>query len=182
MVSGRNVRLLLSVFFCVSALITIGCTAAYFTDADTAVNSFFVDKNMIEVSEEFEQPVKGEKTVKKPLVINTGNTTCYVRAMVVVSDSRAKEYFAIYANSTEGINTADWKEASDGWLYYSHAVKKDEKTTPVFTHIFLAEEIPDSLLGFTVDVIFESVQSKGYGSASEAFESLKEGGGYRAKD
>lgn len=175
--TNKIFRLLLVILFLFISLFTIRGTVAYFTDADTVVNSFFVDKNAIEAVEEFEPPIKGKRTLKSPAALNTGSTNCYVRAQVIVSDSRAEEYFSFYYNDTEGFNAGDWKEESDGWLYYCKNLKKGEMTTPVFSHVFLSENIPDNLLGFTVDVIFESVQSKGYISARKAFESLKEGGG-----
>ena len=173
---NKKVHLLLVVLFFLFSIFTIGGTLAYFTDADTVVNTFYVDKNVIEVEEEFEQPIRGKKTIKTPTALNTGNTDCYVRALVVVSDSRAENYFTFYYNDAEGFNTSDWKEEDDGWMYYRKSIKRDEMTAPVFSHIFLSQNLPDSLQGFTIDVLFESVQSKGFPNAKKAFAALKEGG------
>ena len=153
-----------------------GGVLAYLSDADRALNVLEVGGNTITAEEEFEQPGRGKKTVKKPTAVNTGSNDCYVRARVVLSDSRAADYLTYYNNSTAGFNTASWVEDGDGWMYYKYILKTGEKSDPVFTHIELSH-IPDSLLGFTIDVVFESVQSEGFDNARDAFESLEKGGG-----
>ena len=70
---------------------------------------------------------------------------------------------------SSGMNTTDWKIGEDGWFYYQNILKTGEKTSPVFTHIQLQENIPDMLKDFTIDVLFESVQSEGFADAHEAF-------------
>lgn len=151
--------------------------SAYFLDADQEINSFKIDKNEIIIEEEFQTPQKGEKTVKRPMALNVGETECYVRARIILSDSRAKDYINYYCNDTKGFDTSKWKESTDGWLYYADTLKVSEKTVPVFTHIQLLDSMPDIFMGCSIDVIFESVQSEGFKNAQEAFGALgKEGG------
>ena len=157
-------------------VVSIGAISAYFVTTDEEVNDFYVDKNEITVEEEFDKPEKGKKTVKKPVALNTGSADCYVRAMVVVSDSRAAEYFKYYNNNTAGFNTSDWTSDSDGWMYYKYTLESGERTSPVFTHIQVLDSMPDAFMDFTIDVVFESVQSENYSSAKTAFASLAKGG------
>lgn len=158
-------------------LLNVNVIAAYFSDADEKVNTFSVGHNEITIEEEFDPPIKDQKTVKRPTAKNTGRVDCYVRAKVIISDSRACPYFEYYYNDSLGFNTQNWIEGDDGWMYYDSILEVGEKTTPVFTHIKLLDSIPDSFLGFTIDVVFESVQSNDFETAEDAFGALIKGGG-----
>ncbi len=150
---------------------------AYLRDTDQAVNTFVVGNNEISITEEFDPPQKDQKTVKKPVIVNTGMTDGYVRAKVNLSDSRAKDYLSYYYDQSMGMNTTDWKKGTDGWLYYQSILRVGEKTAPLFTHIKVLGSIPDEFWGFSIDVVCESVQSAGFQNAQEAFEALEKGGG-----
>lgn len=150
-------------------LAVIAAAGAYLADKDRKENRFSVGNNEIIVDETFESAEPGSRTVKKPRAKNTGSVDCYVRGRIVLSDSRASEYIGYYMNESSGINTDDWTEGEDGWFYYHKILKTGEKTSPVFTHIQLQENIPDTLKDFTIDVLFESVQSDGFADAQEAF-------------
>lgn len=158
----------------------IGSVIMYFFDMDRVVNRTAVGSNEIAIVETFEDPKPGEKTQKAPAVINiNGDDTyesavdCYVRARVFLSDSRAMPYVTYYSGEKEGFNTEVWKEDNDGWLYYGAVLEKGETTEPVFTHIMMDENIAHSLSGFTIDILFESVQSDGFSNANEAFEAIR---------
>lgn len=158
-------------------IIAVGSVSAYMADAKKKVNTFSIGYNEITTEEEFEETEKGKKTVKKPMARNTGSVDCYVRGKVLLSDSRADDYFEYYCEDVLGFNTQDWVEADDGWMYYTSVLKVGEKTSPVFTHIKLSALIPDALLDFTIDVVFESVQSNDFENAQDAFSALSKGGG-----
>ena len=62
-------------------------------------------------------------------------------------------------------------------MLFRSILEVGEQTSPVFTHIKLLDGIPDAFLGFTIDVVFESVQSNDFDNAQDAFYALSEGGG-----
>lgn len=161
------------VLFAVIVLVCgTGAVMAYFADGDKAVNAFSVGHNTIVPKEEFEKPVPGKKTVKSPLAVNTGTVSCYVRAKVLLSDSRAEPYITYYNGEKKEMNMEDWKKGEEGWLYYKGILKPEEETTAVFTHIKLEQEIPEPVKEVSIDVVFESVQSQGFKDAESAFASI----------
>lgn len=156
---------------CVSVLVLllgIGAVTAYLADADQKENPFSVGENTITPEEEFEPPAPGKKTVKSPKAVNTGTVACYVRAQVLLTDSRAHDYLTYYNGANTGMNTKDWKTGTDGWMYYQKAIAPKEQTLPVFTHIQMKENFPKDL-DVGIDVIFESVQTDGFTDAESAF-------------
>ena len=161
------------VFAVATVILGIGSMMAYLADGDKAVNAFSIGSNTIVPDEPFDPVEPGKKTVKEPKAENTGTVECYVRAKVLLSDSRADGYITYYTSSTEGFNTKAWREDTDGWMYYSDPVSPGEKTPPVFTHIKLKQDIPDSIKDTAIDVIFESVQSEGFEDAETAFKSIE---------
>ena len=149
---------------------------AYLTDKEEAVNELVIGNNKIIVEETFETPEAGKRTIKKPMAKNTGNTDCYVRGKVIESDSRMKAYLTYYNGEIPGFNQNGWKPDEDGWMYYQEILKVNETTLPLFTHIELAEEFPQELFDFSIEVVFESVQSEHFSNAKEAFSALEDGG------
>lgn len=173
--------LLVSMFLGMCILFGVGVHTrhmnAYFSDTDEAMNRMVIGNNKIRIEEVFQEPFIGEKTIKEPKVENTGSVDCYVRGRILLSDSRAEIYLKYFNEEHAGINTTDWEADSDGWIYYKNVLKVGETTAPVFTHIKLAEEFPQILEGFTVDLVFESIQVNEFSNSKEAFASLAEKGG-----
>ncbi|WP_251391130.1 hypothetical protein [Mediterraneibacter agrestimuris] len=161
------------VFAVAAAILGIGSVMAYLSDGDRAVNAFSIGSNEIVPDEPFDPVEPGKKTVKEPKAENTGTVDCYVRAKVLLSDSRAGEYITYYTGSTEGFHTKAWVKAEDGWMYYGDPVAPGEKTPAVFTHIKLKQDIPDFIKDAAIDVVFESVQSDGFEDAETAFKSIE---------
>ncbi len=161
------------VFALAAGIFGAGSIFAYLSDGDRANNAFSVGSNTIVPEEPFDPVEPGKKTVKEPKAGNTGTVDCYVRAKVLLSDSRAEEYLTYYTSSTEGFNKTVWSEEQDGWLYCEKPIAPGEKTAPVFTHIKLKEELPEELKDVAIDVIFESVQSEGFADAKTAFTAVE---------
>lgn len=156
-----------------AAVLCIGAIMAYFADADEKQNPFSIGYNTITPNEEFETPIPGQKTVKSPKAANTGPADCYVRAKVLLSDSRAESYITYYNGPSTGMNTRDWVQAADGWLYYGEPIQPGKETAAIFTHIMLGRQIPDGIRDVSIDVIFESVQSDGFDGAQAAFQAVE---------
>lgn len=169
---GNKIRkaIVMSVIIAAASLTGTQAVYAYLADGDTKGNFFTVGKNEIVIEEPFDTPEPGAKTVKEPKAVNTGKVDCYVRGRILLSDSRAEPYITFYNEENKGLNQKDWKEGEDGWLYYQDVLKVSQTSAPVFTHIELGKDLPDSLRDFSVDIVFESVQSEGFRDVYEAFE------------
>ena len=142
--------------------------AGYLTDADRAVNRVRIGVNTLTPLEDYEEPEPGRVTVKNPRAANDGIIPCYVRAKVLLSDSRIDLRYGEY------LNTADWTWSdTDGWYYYRTVLEPGETTTALFDRILLAAPVPDTVAEAELNVIFSSVQSAGFSDAQEAFAALK---------
>lgn len=148
--------------------LSVTAVCAFFADGDRAVNHMKAGKNEIVIKESFEQPKPGKKTKKEPQIENTGTVDCYVRCKILLSDSRAEPYLHYYTGRDSGFGEG-WKMLDDGWLYYQDILKVSKISKPIFTHIELAEDIPDELKAFEIDVVSESVQAEGFTDAMSAF-------------
>ena len=173
---GILAMLVLCTLFFVLQFVHISPIHAYLEDREEIVNSMVIGENEIIPEEAFETPVRGKKTVKEPKVKNTGTVDCYVRAKVLVSDSRALDYFTYYDDENFGFHTEDWITEEDGWIYYKNILKPGESSSPIFTHILLSNNIPDHLLGFSIDIVFESVQTEHFLNSKDAFLATYKGG------
>jgi hypothetical protein len=142
---------------------------AYLTDGDKATNEFVIAKQTIEVLEPDYTPPKelypGVSFPKNPMVKNTGTTACYVRMLAEVSTSDMGQYLEI------DYNTTNWTEKQeDGYYYYKEILEPGETTEPLFTTVKVMDSAPaDQMQDFEIIIYSESVQSRGYSSASEAW-------------
>lgn len=169
----KNYNKLINIVAMTAMLVTgVGGASAYFTATDEKINAIEIAHNQIIPIEEFEEPIIGKKTVKKPQAKNVGNAECYVRAKILLSDSRAGHSIEYYYKELLGFNDADWLKNADGWLYYQLVLDAGEFTTPVFDSIRLLDTVPGEVNELNIDVIFESVQSNGFSNALEAFEAI----------
>ena len=153
-----------------SVCLLAGGIGAYFSDADTAVNTIPIGYNEIVPEEEFDL----DEGIKTPRAVNTGDVACYVRARITLSDSRAAEEELI-SYGTEAYDSFDhdyWYDGEDGWLYYYKYIMPGEETMPVITAIEADDALSERYENVTLDVIFESVQSKGYTDAKAAFSDI----------
>ena len=147
---------------------------AFLTSAGSRINTIRFGDHAITVREIYVSPVPGEITAKNPRACNSGNVDCYVRAKVLLSDSRAEEYLAYWTDEKPGWNASFWQEnGENAWLYYSEILEAGEETAPVFTHIQLKDELPPEVKPLVIDVIFESVQAEGFLSPVDAFTAIQ---------
>lgn len=165
--TGVRKRLLLLCFAVLAAAAAGGSVYAYLTDADTAVNNLTVGSVKTEITEEFpspQTPVPGGRIIKKVAVENTGPNDCFVRVQLLFSDSDMFELCSVNYPSPES-----WTY-SDGWWYYGKALACGETTAPLIDGLTIAEEAAaEDLSGFDIFVRQESVQTKGYEDAADAF-------------
>lgn len=162
-------KFIASIVITMVLVVNVGGALAYLTASSKKSNTIEIAQNEIVAIEEFEQPIPGEKTVKRPQAENVGNVDCYVRAKILLSDSRAESYLEYYYENALGFNYADWSENIDGWLYYQSVLGVGQLTAPIFDHIKLNEAISSEISELHIDVLFESVQSEGFSNPIEAF-------------
>lgn len=138
--------------------LAIGGISAYFTDADTATNTFTVGKVEIDLQEPAWEPpmdiTPEEEFAKDPQVKNTGVNDAYVFVEVVVP------YAAVMAANEDGTKneTADTElfgyDVKDGWVEVG-TPKKDEEAKTV-THLY-AYGAADAMMAVAAGVTTESV-------------------------
>ena len=127
----------------------VGGISAYFTDNETATNTFTIGKVDIELKEEFEEPegvVPGQEIDKKPWIENVGKNTVYVfmevvmpyKNMVTANEDGTKNEAAdteifqmLDKDGNVGIN--------EGWIQVGTADKaesEDEPGTGTVTYVY----------------------------------------------
>lgn len=153
-------------------LLAAGGIYAYLTEGDAHTNPFSIGQNIITGKEEFDPPQPGKKTRKTPRAVNLGSVDCYVRAKVLLSDSRAESNLTFYDRGKEGFHPK-WKQEEDGWLYYEEILRDEEESEPIFSHIQLEQDMPAEYGEVSVDVVFESVQAEGFSDPVAAFTAVE---------
>lgn len=138
---------------------------SYFTDTKEKDNKVTIGNNDIKIIETFNEPddyIINKTYTKTVQFQNIGNVDCYVRAIVVPSNSDMV--------SSMNFDTSNWSKNGD-YYYYSKALKPNESTSQLLKSVTIANV--EDPLAFEVYVYVESVQSETYESAYEAFNDIK---------
>ena len=144
----RSVALLLSL--AVLLTVAVGATVAFLVDKGNSVtNTFTPSKVDCEVLKE-----AGVYTVK-----NTGDTQCYVRVAIVVTQKNGDaisitkpEYEPAFAKDSKGNDC--WIEGADGYYYYTQPLDVAETTTALQVTVTAAD-------GYTasVEILASAIQA-----------------------
>ena len=163
--------LLLSILVIVIALVSAVTIAFIVTHTDKKENSFKAGSVATDVVEKFENNVKKDVSIK-----NTGNTSGYIRAQIVVS--WALDSGNVYASSpVEGSDytityTADssWKQGADGFWYYTKPVDAGDNTDDLIEKAEKVEgaNAPDGY-NLSIDIIASSVQATPTGAVTSSW-------------
>lgn len=129
----KSIALLVSLILVLS--VTIGVSLAYLVATSGSVeNTFSPSRVTTEVNETFDGNVKTNVSIK-----NTGDTTAYIRAAVVVTwqDGNGNVYgtvpvkgsdYEIFYNLGDQANPeGKWILGSDGFYYWTNPVKSEEE-------------------------------------------------------
>lgn len=154
--------------------VTVGGTLAYIVAGDGPVENTFTPSM---VSTYVQETVSnGKKTEVK--IENTGDTTAYIRAAVVVTwqDKDGNVYgqkpvgLAFGETSVEGADydivwsTEDWAQGADGFYYYLSPVAADGKTEALITSCAPVNgKAPDGY-SLAVEIISSGIQAEGQDS------------------
>jgi hypothetical protein len=138
----RSVALLISLAVLLTA--AVGATLAYILDkTDPVVNSFTPSRVACEVTE------NGDVYT----VSNTGDTQCYVRVAVVVTQQNNGVISAV--NPKYAITPGDnWKLGTDGYYYYTKPLAVGEDTLGITVTVTAAD-------GYTasVEIVASAIQA-----------------------
>jgi predicted ribosomally synthesized peptide with SipW-like signal peptide len=162
------------------AVAAVGGSLAYFTDTDSAENTFTVGDVAIALTEpnwdaagslDAETVYPGEPLSKDPTVENTGSNPCFVRVKVSGLDQFGEKGSIVYlTNWVEGALGAGWIDGGDGYFYWTMPlVSKGEeesqglasKTTPLFDQIKMPIGLTGGEEAESIIVTAQAVQAQG---------------------
>jgi predicted ribosomally synthesized peptide with SipW-like signal peptide len=174
--------IVLSVLAILLAIVAVG-TIAYFTSESTAHNVITtggVEIKLLEWADnEKTKPFKDligvmpNTTVTKIAEVeNTGESSAWVRVKVEKEINLADGVEAQVnpALVVLDINTADWTQGGDGYLYYNKALLPGQKTEPIFTSVSFKSEMDNDYQSATVivDITAHAVQTANNGDNAMA--------------
>ncbi len=144
-------------------------------------NQILAGSNTITVTEDFKPPKKQEvgenEFVKKVQIENTDKTDCFVRVFMNFSDSDVRDLAqispdgktwyqaSVYMSPDALVLPENWvyiPETDDllgGYYYYTKAVRRNEKTTPLMERILITYTDAEQIRDFDVLVTADSIQT-----------------------
>ena len=173
----------LCLVICLLAVAVVGGTLAYFTDNDTADNTFTVGNVSIDLTEpnwdasgsiDAPQVYPGEALAKDPTVKNDGANPCFVRISVTGLDCLAPAGMITYRTDyvANALGT-DWVKHTDGYFYYTKVLAIGETTDALFDQIVIPTDVTNGYDGnYTVRVFAEAVQAQGAKSSFSAVQAM----------
>ena len=191
--------LVLALAVCLTAILAIGGTLAYFTDQDSATNTFTMGAGVSidlfehnadgkEVDERtYSDVVPGVAYDKDPTVRNTGSSDAWIRVNVTLTrysvfKAAAKEYSVTDLSTIfGGHDESKWTRAgiTEGTdsitysYYYNASVAPGASTVPLFTSVKIPGAFTGSdledLSSFEIRVTADAIQRDPFTSAAEAF-------------
>lgn len=164
---GRKLR---GVFIAAAVVVVLAVPTLAFllSRTDPVVNSFQPSKVTCEINETFENGVKTDVSVK-----NTGNTTAYIRASIVVSwvDESGNISAVPPSEGTDYSMILDldngWVQGGDGYYYYTKAVDPSNNTDVLIKE---CQQLKDkSGYKLSVNCIASAIQSLPASAVGEAW-------------
>ena len=175
----------------------VGASLAYFTDKDSADNTFTVGNVKIDLTEtEWKTPdsvAPGATYDKNPVVVNTGANDAYIRVDVTITDWAAFKAAAAAHEITDlstifaGHDENKWTRVSikedtatdtaTYSYYYNAKLVKDTSTEALFTSVTIPaaftsadmEAIAGTDGQFSIKIVAHAIQADGFDTVQEAF-------------
>ena len=161
----KSIALLVSLILVLT--VTIGCSLAFLIATSGPVQNIFnPSKVTTSVDEEFKDNVKTNVSIK-----NTGDTTAYIRAEVVVTwqDGNGNVYGTVPVKGTDYeivYNLGDpanpeekWILGSDGFYYWTSPVAPDATTGVLITEAKPLEAAPADGYTLCIEILGSGIQS-----------------------
>lgn len=133
-----------------------GTTAFLIAKGNPVTNTFTPSRVASDVHETFKNNVKSNVTIA-----NTGDTTAYIRAAIVVTwkDSLGGNvYPGTPTGYTMQLNLTDWVEGSDGFYYYKYPVEPRQETNPLIISCTPGTYEPEGY-ALNVEILGSAIQS-----------------------
>lgn len=157
----KKASLLLTSLILLLTLIVGGTVSFLVASSGQVENTFTPSKVACRVDED----AFGGSTKTNVKVTNTGDTTAYIRAAIVVTWKNARDgnvYPKTPALGTDynmTLNTSDWVQKADGFYYYKHPVAKDYSTGVLITSCSPVEGKTPEGYGLNVEILGSAIQS-----------------------
>lgn len=154
------------------AILAVGATIAYFTDADEATNTFTVGNVDIDLTEpkwdeqgsqDAPEVYPTEALAKDPTVTNTGKNPCFVRISVTGWDCLAPAGLITYKTDyVPGKLGENWVLHTDGYFYNTKVLAAGATTDALFDQIVMPADLTNGYDGsYSIVVNAEAVQAQG---------------------
>lgn len=160
----KSIALLVSLILVLS--VTIGVSLAYLVATSGSVeNTFSPSRVTTEVNETFDGKVKTNVSIK-----NTGDTTAYIRAAVVVTwqDENGNVHGTVPANGDYEITynldnqtnpVGKWELGTDGFYYWTSPVAPDATTGVLITEAKPLKAAPAEGYTLCIEILGSGIQS-----------------------
>ena len=160
----KSIALLVSLILVLS--VTIGVSLAYLVATSGSVeNTFSPSRVTTEVNETFDGNVKTNVSIK-----NTGDTTAYIRAAVVVTwqDENGNVHGTVPANGDYEITynlydqtnpVGKWELGTDGFYYWTSPVAPDATTGVLITEAKPLKAAPAEGYTLCIEILGSGIQS-----------------------
>lgn len=155
----KKASLLLTSLILLLTLIVGGTVSFLVASSGQVQNTFTPSKVACRVDEDS----FGGSTKTNVKVTNTGDTTAYIRAAIVVTwkDAQGNVYPktpTLGTDYTMTLNTSDWFQ-KDGFYYYKSPVAKDNSTGVLITSCSPVEGKTPEGYGLNVEILGSAIQS-----------------------
>lgn len=172
---------LLVIGFSLIAIAMIGGTSAYFAATDRAHNIITtsgVSVELVETAvddagrvvpfENIENALPGESYSKIPQVENTDEGSAWVRILPEISATAPDGSPLPVPENALIINYQPGWEKSGNYYYYASALSANETTSPLFTEVTIASDLPDIYQNakFSLTLTADAVQTANNGSSA----------------
>jgi len=148
------------------ALMIVGATLAWFTNADSATNVVTFGSIVIDVKEtDPDDPTKevdgvedyeampGDTIDKDPYVKNTGNNDAYVRAKVTISTDATLPAGKTLADFVSlGTLGANWAQHTDGFYYYVAKLDSETSSSDLFQTVSFSDDMGNEFAEKTITI------------------------------
>lgn len=170
--TSKKATLLLTSLILVLTLFVGGTVSFLVASSGQVENTFTPSEVKCQVNEQsFNGTTKTNVTVQ-----NTGDTTAYIRAAIVVTwKHNANGNGNVYSKApvlnqdyTMALNTTDWVKESDGYYYYKYPVAKDDSTNPLIISCTYNGNAPEGY-GLNVEILGSAIQSEPAKAVGEAW-------------
>lgn len=171
--SKKAIALLVSIVLLVT--VAVGATLAYLIDKTGEIENIFTpSKVTVTVVEEFDGNVKKNVSIQ-----NTGDTTAFIRAEVIVTWQNeegdvlgkapvaGEDYTISYNTDTQTNPAGKWVE-KDGYYYWNKPVAAGDKTGILITEAEPVAEAPADDYFLCIEIIASGIQSVGTNGTDSA--------------